>query len=323
MSADWGMRCWGRRDWVSRALLPLAAIYCGVTRLRSHQAAPRFPVPVVVIGNLTAGGTGKTPLVAWLASWLASQGYRPGIVLRGYGGRSRVWPRSVGAQDDPDAVGDEAVLLARRGWPVVAGPDRVAAVQRLLDTTDCNVVLSDDGLQHYRLPRDIEIAVIGRHRFGNGYCLPAGPLREPLSRMERVDARVAQGQAQAGEWTMCMRPEGFMAVCDPDSRRTAADFASDKLSAVAGIGDPGRFFVTLKELGLDVESRSFADHHRFRVTDFGFLGADESVVMTEKDAVKCAAFADARFWFLRVTAELEPGFGLWFLDVLKERERRG
>lgn len=323
MKAHWLTRHWAQRDLASRSLLPLAAVYCALMRLRSRRPTARFSVPVVVVGNITVGGTGKTPLVAWLAEWLARAGYRPGIVLRGYGGRSRSWPQCVAADTDPLAVGDEAVLLARRGWPVVAGPDRVLAVETLLHRFSCDIVLSDDGLQHYRLARDLEICVIGRNRFGNGYCLPAGPLREPLSRLERVDARVTQGRAQPGEWRMRMRADGFFCVADPSARRMAADFANAKLCAVAGIGDPGGFFGTLKELGLDVESRSFADHHRFRARDFGFLGPQDAVVMTEKDAVKCAPFADRRFWFLRVRADVEPAFGSWLLDVLKERERRG
>ncbi|ABI56783.1 tetraacyldisaccharide 4'-kinase [Alkalilimnicola ehrlichii MLHE-1] len=305
---------WLRRppDWRAHALRPLAALYGGVMRLRRYGYRKgwirrgRLPVPVVVVGNIFVGGTGKTPLVAWIADTLAAMGRRPGIVSRGYGGRSREWPRRVAADSDPAEVGDEPLLLARgTGCPVAVGPDRVAAAQLLL-AAGCDVVVSDDGLQHYRLPRALELVVCDGHRgLGNGLCLPAGPLREPADRLADVDMVISNGRAPA------LTPWWFELVPGP-LRPLAADAAPEggpepgtTVHAVAGIGHPARFFATLEGLGYRVIPHPFPDHHPYRAGELRF-GDDRPVIMTEKDAVKCAGLAPARSWFLPVEARPEP-----------------
>lgn len=298
---------WLRDGVVARVLAPLAALYAGgaglrrIAYARGWRRAYRAPVPVVVVGNLFVGGAGKTPLVIWLARAALARGFRPGVVLRGYGGAASDWPRLVGPESDPALIGDEAVLIARRaGVPVVAGPDRAAAVRRLLAEGGCDLVLADDGLQHYRLARDAEIAVIDAARgLGNGRCLPAGPLREPPSRLDDVDLVIGNG-APAGPNGLCYRlaPESLRRVDGGDG---AAPEPGERVHAVAGIGHPERFFATLEELGYLVARHAFPDHHRYREADLDF-GDAQPVIMTEKDAVKCGAIARADLWCLPVTA---------------------
>lgn len=307
---------WRRTTALTILLLPLAWLYCGVMVVRGRLyrrgwlKVYRAPVPVVVVGNLTVGGSGKTPLVCWLARFLGEYGYAPGVVSRGYGGRSQVWPQAVTAASDPAAVGDEPVLIAATaGVPVVVGPDRGAAVRRLLEQHQCNVIITDDGLQHLALGRDLEIVVIdGERRFGNGHCLPAGPLREPLRRLATVDLRVCNGTPQPGETGMRLAPGRFYRLDDPTIHAGADRFAGARVHAVAGIGNPQRFFHHLQSLGIKVVSHPFPDHHRFQAHEIRF-DDDEPVIMTEKDAVKCRSFADARHWAMPVTAELDPEFG--------------
>lgn len=300
-------------------LLPLvpASWLFGATvalrRARRRAAVPRrFPVPVWVVGNLVVGGTGKTPLTLWIARWARRRGLRPGIVLRGYGGRTRA-PVRVHPDADPAEVGDEALLLARRsGAPVVAGADRVAAVECLLREGPVDLVLSDDGLQHYRLHRDLEIVVFdGRRGAGNGRLLPAGPLREPLRRLRAVDLVVHQGTVLRGlpgpaPFAMGLRPGPFRrlsgAPATPPERRVLA---------ISGIGAPERFFATLEALGYAVEGRPLADHQPL---DGAALWNPERlpVVITEKDAVRSAArlrdAQDLDVYVLPVTCEPETAF---------------
>lgn len=304
---SWLTDTWQTRNAISLLLWPLSIIYCllavvrrwlylsGVCRRRT------LSVPVIVVGNITVGGSGKTPLVIWLAKWLREQRYRPGVVLRGYRGRSASWPREVRDDSSADEVGDEAVLLAQEtGCPVVVAPDRVAAVQYLLDRHDCSVVISDDGLQHYRMQRDLEIAVVdAERRYGNGFCLPAGPLREPRWRSRSVDLNIINGTGGADELTMQLRPTGFHNL--KTGERVGPDhFAGIAVHALAGIGNPSRFFGTLKQLGSDIESHAFPDHYRYTREDIVFN--DAQVIMTGKDAVKCREFADERHWVLSVEA---------------------
>ncbi len=315
-------RHWARRTWLSMALWPLSVLYCLFVRLHRQflrASAVHLPVPVVTIGNLTVGGNGKTPLVAWVAALFAGHGYRPGVVARGYGGWAQHWPQRVTPTSDPAEVGDEPVLLARRGFPVVVGPDRVAAAKVLIDQCDCNVIVSDDGLQHWRLHRDVEVVVIdGVRRFGNGFCLPAGPLREPVRRLETIDARVVQGGvARSDEWSMRLTGTEFVNVAYPERIRHVADFSEPTIHAVAGIGNPQRFFDDLRAAGFDPHPHMFPDHHPFTAEDFKFVGREAAVIMTEKDAVKCERFACDNFWFRRVAAEPEPGFGPLLLGLLK------
>ncbi len=316
---------WQRPSLLSTLLLPLSGLYCAVTGARRFGyrrgwlKRKRLSVPVIVVGNITVGGTGKTPLVLWLAAFLRNAGFHPGIVTRGYGGRTKQWPCLVQAGSDPDEVGDEPVLLARNsGAPVAAGPDRAAAGRLLLQHHRCDVVLSDDGLQHYRLARDIEIAVIdGARRFGNGRCLPAGPLREPVSRLKTVDIRITNGMPAVDELGMQLVPSGFRELI---SGRVQAQppAVGGPWHAVAGIGHPARFFDQLRALGLDIVEHAFADHHRFCPQDLAF-GRDAGVLMTEKDAVKCQRFARPGWWAAMVEARPDERLGAAILKFLKEK----
>jgi tetraacyldisaccharide 4'-kinase len=320
-------RHWQRLTLFAFLLLPLSALFCGLVALRRalyrRRILPsqRLPVPVIVVGNITVGGTGKTPLVMWLARMLKDEGYRPGIVARGYRGRAQRWPLTVGPETSPVEAGDEAVLLARRGGcPVVAGPDRVADARRLVEL-GCNVIVSDDGLQHYRLQRDIEIAVIdGVRRFGNGLCLPAGPLREPVSRLREVDWRVTNGEPREGEIGMRLAHTEIYRLDAPGQHAEMSEFDFGLVHAVAGIGNPGRFFDSLRALGLDIRPHPFPDHHLFRAADLEF-GDHHPVLMTEKDAVKCRQFAQSHHWVVAITAQPEPRLAEVIRERLKEIQR--
>lgn len=268
----------------------------------------KLAVPVIVVGNISVGGTGKTPLTLALAQQLAGRGRHPLIVSRGYGGSAQQ-PQQVGANSDAQQVGDEPLLMARRKLcPVWIGKDRAAAARAALQVhPECDVVLCDDGLQHYRLPRDMEIAVVdGARGFGNGLMLPAGPLREPVSRLQTVDAVVVNsGETSAGQYAMRLSGDVFHNLLDPSLTVSATHFHATNNHAVAGIGHPQRYFGHLQALGIPFTPHPFPDHHPYRETDLAFSGCD-AILLTEKDAVKCAAFADARYWVLRVDAEIDP-----------------
>jgi tetraacyldisaccharide 4'-kinase len=281
---------------------------------RSHRVA----VPVIVVGNITVGGTGKTPLVAWLAGYLQSKGYRPGIIARGYGGRATRWPQQVRPDSDPNIVGDEAVLLAGiTQCPMAVAPNRVAAARALIEHSNCNVIISDDGLQHYALQRDVEIAVIdGIRRFGTGFSLPAGPLREPVKRLQEVDLVVVNGLGSGLEHRMRMLPGKACNLKDRARSQELSGFRGQAVHAVAGIGNPERFFQTLQQAGMRVQGHAFPDHHRFTPADIGF-GDGKPVLMTEKDAVKCRHFASENDWFVPVRVELPAEFCIQ-LDALLE-----
>jgi len=322
----WLERHWYRRGLVSLLLLPAAALYCALVGLRrmgyrlGWLRTVHVPAPVIVVGNITVGGSGKTPLVIWLAGVLKQRNLRPGIVTRGYGGRARDWPRDVRADSDPEEVGDEPVLLARAaGCPVVADPDRVRGAQRLVRTHGCDVIVSDDGLQHYRLARAVEIAVIdGARRFGNGFCLPAGPLREPVGRLRHVHAVVTQGEPQAGELGMALIETGFTRLGTRAETAEVSAFRGRTAHAVAGIGNPARFFDHLRRLGVEVIEHPFPDHHPYTPADLEF-GDRLPVLMTAKDAVKCERFADERCWVLAVEAHPDPRLADLVPRILKER----
>jgi tetraacyldisaccharide 4'-kinase len=308
-------RLWYGRSALRWLLAPFSALFWLVSTLRrvAYRSgllrSVRLPAPVVVVGNLSAGGTGKTPLVIWLAAHLQRRGLRPGILSRGYGGRSPAYPRLVTPDADPAAVGDEPLLLSRRaGCPVVVDPDRARAGRWLLEHEGCDVLIGDDGLQHYRLARDLEIAVIdGRRRLGNGWVLPAGPLRETASRLRSVDLVVINGEARPGELGMRMAPSDLVSVVDRGVRRPLATIAGRSVHAIAAIGNPERFFALLRGHGAIVKARAFPDHHPYTVQDVEPPG-DDPVIMTEKDAVKCERFAGARHWMLPVEAVPDPLF---------------
>ena len=328
------VRGWyGDAPWLA-LLAPFSRLYQAVVKRRrfrylSGRAARwRAPVPVVVVGNITVGGTGKTPFVIWLAEWLRQRGFRPGIVSRGYRGRREVDALDVYADTDALSAGDEAPLLAARtGCPVVVATDRVEAVRKLLGANDCDVVISDDGLQHYALSRDIEIVVVdGDRRFGNGRCLPAGPLREPIARLDEVDFIVANGggSGDAREWTMTIEPRAFVNLRSGERLNPEA-FAAEpalRVHALAGIGNPQRFFDTLAALGIDVDPLALDDHHQFVPGDLAFPDA-WPIVVTEKDAVKIRALPDdnvpERLWYLEVDATLSPEAERALADCLAVR----
>ena len=307
------VQSWLNGIWYERGsppwwLVPLSLLYGSVAAARrvaytkGLRRASRLPCPVIVVGNLTVGGTGKTPLVCWLVAHLAERGYKPGVVTRGYGGSARD-VRRISAADDPLVVGDEPVLLARRtGAPVAVGRDRPAAAQ-LLVGDGCDVIVSDDGLQHYAMARDCEVVVIdGDRRFGNGWLLPAGPMRETRARLDGADAVVINGGRALREGALSMRLEAKTAVAlQGGAARPLRAFAGTSVHAVAGIGNPERFFNMLRSGGIEVAGRPLADHARLRREDIEF-GDDKSVLMTEKDAVKCAAFAGAQHWYVPVSA---------------------
>ncbi len=314
---------WQRRTPLLWPLLPLAALFLAVTTLRRALyrrgllRSVRLPVPVVVVGNITVGGTGKTPLLIHLAGELVARGYRVGVVSRGYGGQGGPRPRQVTPESDPLADGDEPVLIARRcAVPVAVGVDRPAAAQLLVDA-GCNLILSDDGLQHYRLARDVEIAVIdGERGLGNGWPLPAGPLREPPARLASVDAVVVNGTAQPGALAMTLVPGRLCRVSDPNDCRALAELAGSRVHAVAGIGHPARFFATLRRAGLTVVEHPFPDHHPFRAEEIRFGDAGVPVLMTAKDAVKCGSIAGPEHWYLEVTAQPDPKLVEQLLEAL-------
>jgi tetraacyldisaccharide 4'-kinase len=325
----WLADCWYKKSRFSLCLLPLSLIYEGIVRLRKKLYGLgllkkySLPVPVIVVGNISVGGTGKTPLIIWLAALLKEAGFRPGIISRGYRGQSKNWPQRVEAGSDPYTVGDEALLIAGlTGCPMVVAPRRADAGKMLLKESDCNVILSDDGLQHYALNRDIEIAVIdGARRFGNGYCLPAGPLREPATRLNSVDFIVVNGdKSEKNEYSMQM--QGGLAVnLVSGEQKPLQAFSSRHCHAVAGIGNPGRFFKQLESAGLNCKTHAFPDHYPFQPADIEF-GDGLPVLMTEKDAVKCRAFAGEQHWSVPVKAVLESGFSERLLNLLREKHGR-
>ena len=267
----------------------------------------KLPVPVIIVGNISVGGTGKTPLTLWLAEQLLADGWHPCIISRGFGGKGNT-PQAVNHSSDTALVGDEPVLMAqRRLCPVWVGRDRPAAAQALLLAhPECDVILSDDGLQHYRLQRDVELVVIdGVRRFGNGFLLPAGPLREYPSRLHKVDAVITNGgQAEKGEFPMQLEGIHFYNLLNPEQTATATDFKGLSVHAIAGIGHPERFFAHLHKLGLTIHTHSFSDHYVYRAADLVYEGAN-ALLMTEKDAVKCSSYADETCWVLRVDAHLD------------------
>lgn len=314
----WLLARWFGRPGLLWLAWPLELLYRAALLLRPLPSREHGSPPVIVVGNLAAGGSGKTPLVLALAAALRERGLRAGVISRGYGG-SGPFPYRVHAGSDPAVCGDEPLLLARRaGIPVVVHPQRAQALAVLAGEVD--VVISDDGLQHRGLPRCVEIAVIdGRRGLGNGHCLPVGPLREPPSRLERVDFRVANGTLAGPAAARLSRPVDVVMELVPCMLRRVSDPAVTMdlpsfirqhagVHAVAGIGDPERFFITLRAAGLAVTGHPFPDHHRYTPGDFRML-AGEVVVMTEKDAVKCAgAAAGINAWYLEVEARLPAGF---------------
>lgn len=331
MLARWLQRQWFEQRRLTPALwllLPLAWLYAGLSALNRRFAKPqRLPVPVIVVGNIIVGGAGKTPLTLWLARQLRDRGWRPGIVSRGYG-RSGDEVIAVSAASRPEEVGDEPLLLARRsGVPVWVGRHRAAAGEALLAAhPEVDVVLCDDGLQHYALARDVELVVFDARGTGNGWRLPVGPLREPVSRLATVDATICNGLPETGlstatpSFAMTLKPDLFYRL-DAAGQTASADSLRGRgaLHALAGIGHPERFFRTLESLGLHCENHPFPDHHRYVAADLAFARGG-ILLMTEKDAVKCAGLTAGETWVLPVEAELSPALIELILEKLRGRQ---
>ena len=307
------------------SLLPAATLFRSLAALRRGLyrrdilRRERLPVPVIIVGNIAVGGSGKTPTVLWLVEALQKAGHHPGIVSRGYGGQAAAGdtPHLVAANPDPDVHGDEPVMLAREsGCPVAVGRDRPAAARALLAAhPECDVIISDDGMQHYRLARTVEIAVVDEQALGNCWPLPSGPLREPLTRLAGVDLILAHGElsprlrAQTGAVpvaSMRLVGERFRSLTKPDEWCGAETFAGKKVHALAGIGQPQRFFDQLTAMGLDIIPHPFPDHYRYRADEFDFAPG-EIWLMTSKDAVKCRFFAPPDAWELPVRAVIDAG----------------
>ena len=320
------MKHWVRRGALAWLLWPASLAFGVVVTVRrflyrTKILGSKHPgVPVIVVGNLVAGGTGKTPLVLRIAELLRENRWKPGIVSRGYGGTAAAKngaPREASIASDPAQVGDEPILLARRsGCPVWVAPRRSAACCALREQhPECDVIVTDDGLQHYALARDIEICVVDGRGFGNGFLMPAGPLREPPSRLSSVEAVVTHENAQVKGFRMQLQGETLVRITDAHDVRPAKSFAGQKVHAVAAIGDPERFFLQLARFGIKPVPHPFPDHHLLRAEELDFHD-DAPVVMTEKDAVKCKRFAQAHHWVFPVSASLDPAFERWLLERL-------
>jgi len=317
-------KIWYANHPISFALIPLSWLFCAIVALRRLAYKYRLlksyhpPIPIIIVGNITVGGTGKTPLVIWLVQFLKKQGFKPAIISRGYGGRAQSWPQPVYPDSDPQLVGDEPILLARQaGCPIVVAPRRSQAVQRLLKNEDCNIIISDDGLQHYALHRDIEIAVIdGIRRYGNQRCLPAGPLREPVKRLEKIDLIVIKDGGLHDEFCMQYDTKALRRIVDETISQSLSSLQGNTVHAIAGIGHPARFFSTLRDYGLILHCHEFSDHHHYKQSDIHF-NDDLPVIMTEKDAVKCRQIASPQHWYLPIEANLPSSFGERLLRELE------
>ena len=329
-------RAWLRRGALARALWPLSLLFRALSALRARLyragvlKSARLPVPVVVVGNIFIGGTGKTPLTIWLAGVLREAGFTPGVVSRGHGG-SDAAPRAVTTESSAAEVGDEPLLIARRGGcPVVVGRDRAAAGRALLaQHPEVDILISDDGLQHYALQRDVEIVLFDGRGAGNGWLLPAGPLREPASRrrdftvVNAPELTAALCQAVGGQ-PYRMRLAGAMAepLLRPGQGVALASLAGKRIVAAAGIGNPGRFFAMLRAAGLHFDELALPDHHDFLDQPFAHVDAD-IILITEKDAVKCGQIEhlkdDPRLWVVPVTAQLDAALAEQIVEKCRGR----
>lgn len=325
LSNDFLEKVWYSSHPVSLLLLPVAWLYTLVISIRRlcFQAGI-FPVtqvdaPVIVVGNITVGGTGKTPLVLWLVDYFRQKGLKPGIVSRGYGGQDAARPQQVRADSNPELVGDEPVLIARNTLsPVAIAKKRRLAAEQLIQHYKCNLIICDDGLQHYGLGRDIEIAVIdGQRRFGNERCLPAGPLRETLGRLASVDLVVSKYKAMRHEYKMEYDYGDLVSLQNPEKRLPLEELAGQEVHAVAGIGNPERFFSHLRHHNIHVIKHTYPDHHPFQEEDIRFQDG-LPVVMTEKDAVKCFPFSGSVHWYLPIKAKLPEAFSIRLDNLMKE-----
>jgi tetraacyldisaccharide 4'-kinase len=314
-SAEFWENLWYRQTKLKWAFIPVSWLFILICKIRQLAyfagllPVQRLTVPVIVIGNITVGGTGKTPLIIWMVEYLRNQGYKPGVVSRGYKGTESGVPQQVRPDSNPYFVGDEPVMISRKtNAPVAVSHKRYLAAKELMAHSDCNIILCDDGLQHYGLHRDIEIAVVdGDRQFGNGFCLPAGPLREPISRLKEVDMVVCNGKEGKNQHMMEYEAAKLILLADENVKKSHEQLAGKDIHAVAGIGNPERFFTLLRSLGYRVIKHPFPDHHTYVESDFNF-NDDLPVIMTEKDAIKCKEFAKENYWYLPIAAKLGNTF---------------
>lgn len=309
---------WYKPHWTDYLGLPLSWGFQWIAQWRRKYLIAykqkKFSVPIIVIGNLTVGGVGKTPLVIAIAQFMCSKGIKVGIVSRGYKASIRQFPHWVTPNDKADQVGDEPLLIARQTQcPVVIDPQRVRAVDYLLENFDCQLILSDDGLQHYKMGRSIEIAVIdGIRQLGNGFCLPIGPLREPVSRIKTVDFVVINTQNNIQNNMRILHNRTFQMAIEPQmiytlsTQQPLVDYTQQVFAAIAGIGHPQRFYNSLDKLGIHYKSYVFPDHYAYTADDLVF--PEKNVLMTEKDAVKCLDFATDSMYVLSIAAQLDKAF---------------
>ena len=339
---------WIEKTWKTQLLRPLSKLVCWeaarrLTQFRNSPPPVQTSATVIVVGNVVVGGSGKTPFILWLTQQLQAKGLRVGIISRGYGGQSKQWPQRVTAESDPKQVGDEPVLLAKQlGCPIAVSPKRPEAIALLNEFATLDVIISDDGLQHYAMARDIEVVLIDAQRqFGNGLCLPAGPLRESLNRLKTVDFCIWNGLGRTVEfpctlpesvaqYRMQLLPVRLRQVMNPEKVvelhvneiGQVSDFVGESINAIAGIGNPSRFFNSLKTLGFQVNEHAFADHHAFQWSDFKHFDASKRLLMTEKDAVKCRAFAKAHqqtnWWYLEISPQCDDALLTQILTKSKQ-----
>lgn len=303
-------KLWYQQHPLRWVLWPFSQVYKFFVLARKfflrHFFQKKFNIPIIVVGNLTVGGVGKTPLVIALARHLKSKGVRIGIVSRGYLSTVKRYPHEVLVTDDARQVGDEPWMIAKKtGCPVIISPKRVQAVNYLLQKFKPDIIISDDGLQHYKMGRTLEIVVIdGLRQFGNGFCLPAGPLREPISQLKKDSLIVINNGSRPNAYSMELKPQKLLNL--KSLKPMSEQDLSQPMIAVAGIGHPERFFNTLNLLGISFKKYPFPDHHNFKLNELQF--DEKIVVMTEKDAAKCQSFAKESWYFLPVEAELPESF---------------
>ena len=324
--ARWFQDAWYKEMYFSNIFVPFAMIFDDFRRFKLFlykigvYKRTRLPVSVINVGSITIGGSGKTPLILWLARFLRKEGYKPGIVSSGFGGNSESWPQWIDDQSLVDQVGYEAVLMERHAdCPISVGHKVVKAAQLLLEKADCNVILVNDGLQQYSLVNDIEIAVIdGERRFGNGYMLPCGPLREPVDRLQKVDMVIVNGSdAEENEFTMAVEGDRAINLATKEEK-LLTEFSKQSCHAIASIGNPKRFFDLLDRKNIPLVCHAFPDHHQFS-GDNVFFKDDKPVLMTEKDAIKCLEFAVDKFWNVPITVQPQQLFIDKLALLIKEK----
>ncbi|BBP43634.1 tetraacyldisaccharide 4'-kinase [Thiosulfativibrio zosterae] len=322
-------RFWVKKQWQTWLLMPLGALVCRIAKHRlnkfkQQKLATSSNTLIIVVGNIVVGGSGKTPFIQWLVQQCQDLQLTVGIVSRGYGGQSKVWPLKVTTDSDPTLVGDEPLLLAlTTGCPIAVSPKRPEAIEFLLNEQALDVIISDDGLQHFAMARDLEFVLIDAQRqLGNGLCLPAGPLREPQRRLQAVDFVVYNGASAAENWQMQLKPIGFRQVNNPNHFKSLDEFvhlySKHTVTAMAGIGNPQRFFETLKKMGLSLLEMPLKDHQAFSKAIFDNLPSSENpIIMTQKDAVKCLEFAPDSAWYLEISPHCSDEFAMRVKETIQ------